>query len=247
MICNRLIFCLVAALASSGCVGTEVGNPQDNESEVTVEFTAEPQDPRALTLSNGIDISEAWMGVEEVGLRESSRCEDSERFDDESPFAVELITGEEIPGAAMLTQTATSFCRLELELESVAESIPGAPEALGEASIYMIGTLEDGTPFEVLAEVTETVRLQGPFDAAGTTRLLVSFDLQNWLIPEDFEGIEPDANGTLILDPEVAGDVNERIAQAVLESARLIRDNNENGVLDDGDEVVATSAETLEQ
>ncbi len=232
----------ICALPLCACVGTEVGNPQDRE--VTIEFTAAPlEDPRALTLSNGIELDEAWIAVEEVGLRESARCEDSERFDDESPFSVELLAGIEAPSAPMLVPEASEFCRLELELETLAEVTGNVPEALQDDSVYLTGRLEDGTPFEVRAEVSETIRLDGPFTISSNTKFLVAFDVSQWVVPADFDNVVADPDGVLRLDAEVDGAAIERLSDAVQNSGRLVRDINRNGVFDPDDIVVATSVE----
>lgn len=237
---------LCAALVT-GCVGTEVGNPQDDDSQITVEFSADVfEDPRALTLANGIEIDEAWIGIEEVGLRETSRCEETDRFDDEARFAVELLAGSEVPRAPTLNQPATDFCRLELELESLeGEDAPaGLPEALSRSSIYVTGSLEDQTPFEAEIEFSETIRLDGPFEARGPTRFIVAFDLQAWLVPDDFAGLTAEQDGVVRLNVDTVTDEETitRIRDAIERSGRLVRDNNDNGVFDEGDEVVATSA-----
>jgi hypothetical protein len=238
----RLFPTCISALALAGCVGTEVGNPQDG-SEVTVEFRVEtPQDPRALTFSNGIDIDSFWVAIEEVGLVETAACEESERFDDELPFAVELVEGIEVPDSPMLKQSAIDFCKLEIEVDDSIALVSPAPDELLGRSLLVRGTLPDATPFEFRSNVADTIALEGELRAQGATRLLVSFDIDNLFAPEDFESLEP-VDGVVVLDAETDEETTSRISQAFLASATLVRDDNDNGVVDPEDTVIATSEE----
>lgn len=234
--------CAALAALTVGCVGTEVGNPQET-ADVTVEFSVVPEDQRALTLDNGIELDSVWLALEEVGLRETARCDESERFDDESPFAVELLTGRELPDAPMLSLQTTNFCKMELELEPFeSDEFGEIPPEIATSSVFISGRLEDDTPFEVELEIDDTIELDGPFEARGVTRLIVAFDLNTWLTADSFADVQTDPDGVLRLSELSSPDAAEQISDAIIRSGRLVRDINNNGTFDQDDELLATSA-----
>ena len=202
---------LVACTALSmifwmSCVGTEVGNPQTIESEI--DFDAyEHQDPRALTLESGISIDRAWLHIESIEFRDAADCDGQEVSQIQGPFAVDLLSGRELPEKPVLTHRGQGFCKTLLRLRTAADETlaDGAPESLRDASLVVEGTYEDGTPFTIAAELNETyvitARDERGFAFDETTNPLVGLAL-NTLVESTLrdEKIEPLEDGSVVID-----------------------------------------------
>jgi hypothetical protein len=226
------------ALMIAGCVGTEVGNPQDT-SKVSVDLTAyERQIRGALTLANGIEIEQAWLVFEELSLRSAANCQESEdddgEFEIEHAFAVELISGQQFPAIAPFDKQATEYCRLEMDLADADLSVlpEGVPAELAEMSILVRGKRDDGTPFTLRDDFNDTFRLDGPFSLeAGIEPLVVAFALDDWLSPAQLDEAEGDAQ--IVIDKDTNADLLDPFRDSVRRSAALFRDANGDGELQD--------------
>lgn len=246
------------ALILAGCVGTEVGNPQD--SEASVDFAGyEHADPRALTFESGARIERAWLSVESLELREASDCDGPETLQVEGPFAVDLVGGQELPEAPTFTRPATSYCKLKLRLRPLAAPIDGAPEALTEASLYVTGETAGGVPFEVRAELNEAyvmVARGGEFSLERAHEsLLVGVALNELIEPALADAAESSAapadtpaepnpasergEDQLLIDAQTNQSSLAQIKQSLRSSLRLFRDRDEDGRVDAPDALIA--------
>ena len=138
---NRRLFNIFIGLTlvfMASCSGTDVGNPA-----APAEFDFAGLDTAtqgALTLSTGLVIDEAWLALD--GLRfwrldDAGACEGDGRIDLDGPFAIELISGQELPNKPSFTpEEGSEFCRVDLNFNAkLADTLPeNAPAALGEAA-----------------------------------------------------------------------------------------------------------------
>lgn len=222
---------IVAALCVlASCVGTEVGNPQD-DTDVSVQFTGvEQPPPNALTLSSGLRVDEAWMVFSESSVELAENCEEDEEIDVEQPFVVELIGGSELPGPNMFTRPRGDYCAFEVELGALAaDELPAdTPAELASISILVRGALSDGTPFVLRSTTEESISLEGEFAfTAESEALLIAFALDRWFAES---GIDDIAGGDIaLIDGENNADVLEAVNERIPDSALLIRDTNEDG------------------
>lgn len=245
---RRFTFVLALAVLS-GCAGTEIGNPQtDQTTNVQFEFAPLPVAANALTLASGIEVDRAWLAVEEIRFRPDEACLD---IDETSPleedyigpqasFSIDVVTGELDPPLEPFGVPAQAYCRFELELDSESS------DDLEPYSIIIEGTLADGRPFEILIEEDAELELRGDFTLSpGDATLFLAFDLESWLIPEQFQDLEEDADGVVRVssNSDEAEDVADAIFDAIDRSLTLFRDLNANGVIDlDTDEIIARSS-----
>lgn len=227
----------------AGCVGTEVGNPQDVEeeqTEVSFEFAAVAPAPNALTLANGLEIDRAFLAVEELGLRRASDCDGDNRLDLERPFSVDIVTGDTQPALGPVLRPAVSYCRLEIEI-SAPEARDGLPAELDGKSVWVTGSTADGTPFEISLQESDELRIDGEFTLErGGDALIVGFDLASWVSPAELESVIPADDGVIRIDSD-NGDSEELVSDIlknVADSITLFRDINNNGRLDTGEDVV---------
>lgn len=218
-----------------GCVGTEVGNPEDTKtSNVSVEFSGyDSQQRGALTLASGVEIDEAWLVFDELRLREAANCDGGQEVDVDRAFAVELISGRELPALDGFARPATRYCRLELRFaESDIDALPSeAPAELDGLSILVRGSY-DGTPFVVRDDFSDRFRLDGSFTLSEEREpLLVAFALDRWLNASDFEAAAGDSE--IVIDDSNNSDLLDLFRDRVRQSAGLFRDSNEDGELQD--------------
>lgn len=238
MRCNPLL--LSSLLALCACVGTEVGNPQDDVA-VSVAVTGYQRPQLAqLTLSTGVQIDSAWLIVEELELREAATCEDIGRTRLASPVAVDLLAA---PAPLMLAAAQARYCRMEVKIGRVDALPAGAPADLADHAIVARGRRADGVPFVLRSRLQEALRVRGDFSLDGPEAgLVLAFSLDQWLSPAVLDAATP-VGGQLLIDEDNNEAALAAFEAAVARSADLFRDANRDGLLQPADllQRVATS------
>ena len=218
------------------CTGTEVGNPQDDETEIELRTQGLDRSvPGGLVLENGVELVEAWMVFEEIEFRSGRECEVVYPVGDATINAVELISGEEFPGYDLAVVPAQSYCRFTLELTPVAAAdLPaGVPQELEGLSLLIRGNTPEGVPFEVHYEEDETIDLHGRFTLSpGSESLFTVFAMDRWISPRQSRA-DQDGEETILIDDETTPDLLEEIVEGILESGLLVRDADQDGALTD--------------
>ena len=187
----------------------------------------------------GIRIDEAWVSVGEVEFELAAECDrDLEVEFTLPPRAVDLASVA--PEVEPLDLPGDDYCRVEFSLAPPQLPLPvGAPAELQGHTIVLIGSTEDGTPFELVsaAEFELEVRPGGGFIVPGDAlrRFVLSFDAATWLGGAGLESGSTAADGVI----HVSDAQNEAILDAFEErlegSADLVNDRNGNAVLDAGE------------
>ena len=151
-----LLTLLLAPLlvSAAGCVGTDVGNPQDTQTQFV--FTTElPEEMVANGLiSRGAELTEAWVTIDSIELRED--CSSSRAESIPGPFFVDLLATDKSTIPAVIGRS--DYCRLIVTLAPGEE----APTALQDRAIWLKGKRADGADFEVSAEAPISMRFRGP-------------------------------------------------------------------------------------
>jgi hypothetical protein len=217
-------------VAATSCVGTEVGNPQEDAS-VSVEFTGVEQPrPSALTLSSGVRIDEAWLVFSESSVELASSCDEDDEIDVDQPFVVELVSGSELPTPNMFTRPRANYCRFELEVAALnVDELPaGVPDDLDATSLSVRGARADGTPFVLRSQVETTIELAGDIALTGDKEpLIVAFAIDRWF--EEVGLDEAEGGDQVLIDADNNVEILEAINANVPASALLIRDSNDDG------------------
>lgn len=244
-----------ASVLLFGCVGTEVGNPAQNNNvpettEVSIEFVGYQDLTRnALSLENGIEIEEAWVVFDELRFQEcldddNTEREDEEQIDDEEsgrnddhtetgwlgPGVVELTSGQEYP-ALLATMTPGNYCGIEFDVKPAEriELSPQSPTELGTASVLIRGRTPTGVKFELLGEIEAEFSLEGDIQMiAGEDAFLIGFALNKWFDADFFKETKGDP---IIINTDQHSDWLETFENSFEESAVLYRDANGDGVL----------------
>lgn len=180
-------FCILPGLLLAGCVGTIVGNPQEEdgasapdtspqEAQVVFDFvdygggggtpdtqpgnTAEPPTDPPVERQGQVELLEAWMVFDQIRILEAGRCAPELGVALSQRVVVELIEGRELPTRPGFNHALASVCDVSFRIShlSAGELPAGAPAELAERSLLIKGLRGDGTPFSIQAQLDEELR-----------------------------------------------------------------------------------------
>jgi hypothetical protein len=234
----RAIGLLVLGLACplEGCSGTETGNPKPPAIEL--RFTAYSADFNRVAVGvqgSGLRVDHAFVTLERVELLPCSG----------SGKSLELSVGEleltQRPPRVLLAESEeTDFCAARVLLARGAGDL--AP-ALAGRSALVEGVRADGLPFQIASELELTVDLTSspPTSPFGSRRLLLGFNLAEWLNGVGVETAVAE-NGMVSID-STHGPAALAIFDAQVKSAvALFDDADGNGQLAGDNQPPAASA-----
>lgn len=245
---------LVIALAGPSCVVTDVGNPEEDKSDVEMDFagyTETETQTNALTLPSNARIDRAWIVLSDFRFRSAAECEEDVvgGYDVTEPVVIDLLAREPVYEAPMFTKPAGDYCKLDVSFAPIgAEELPeGAPSDLAGLSVLVEGARADGVEFRIEGGFDSKFHLKGDTEdialQKGHEHLIVGFVLDEWLNEAKLDNVESEET-ILINDesnPELLGDFEA----AVKRSARMFRDHNDNRRLDANEkgQAIASSAQ----
>lgn len=230
------ILCPLALVAS--CSGTEVGNPStDSNMDFALYNTPAASLREASTLAGEGAIIQAWVAVERVRLRSAADCSGGAEAELAGPIAVDLLRPGSAPELVGFALPATDYCRIEIKWNAFSSGLPArAPTELTDASFFLEGTREDGTPFVLRSRRNDELRLEaigGAFavaDDSGT--LFVGMDSALLLAGVNLAGADVNADGTIYIDDNANRDLLEAFEASLEAATRLYEDSDGNGLLD---------------
>jgi hypothetical protein len=237
-----LVGCGFAALAFA-CGprgGTDVGNGATTTFDVGAYKTKSGAGTDALTLESGVEIETFWISTADFRLLPGSGCTGptgTGKIDHEGPIVADLLQADPAPGRSEPVEIdAGDYCRLQAQLEPVgSDELPaGAPSELVDAVIFVTGTRADGPPFTVRSGRSVELQLDAPdgapFEMLGDNALAVAFDLEAMVGALDLDAAEGES---IVIDETTDPPRLAAFENSVRGSARLFRDENQDGVLDD--------------
>lgn len=225
----------------SGCVVTDVGNPQTSPEKtetplklVAYDSTANTDLANALTLAIGLEVTHAWVSIDEL---QAEGCEVNGVEPDElefAPFFVDLISGRAYPEPIKLASDST-FCELSMEIKPAEGVLPGGvPADMQGLSIMVRAIRRDGTPVQVRGDFSETLRLRGDVNLRDMDSLFVGFAANEWF-DENVQALLAE-DGAVVIDPDTNTDTYDLFRASFKNSSRLFRDENRDGELDDDED-----------
>lgn len=224
---------LPAILVTLGCVGTDVGNPQDTpdsgDDRIALGLAADITTASQSLVQGGLEIEAAWTVVESISLRRD--CDGaSANFVSEGPFVVNLLEPQSYPIPLTRSAESPDYCRLSV-LFAPAKSTDTGPEALRGNWLLLSGNVS-GTPFTITASRAERLRFVGRsapirLEANEINALFADLGLLEWLA-ENVSDIEEE----LTLDDDTVGPLGPSLRFAIRSQARLYRDDNQNSRVD---------------
>ncbi len=238
---------VAVTVAASGCVGTDVGNPQDDspedrektDAELRFEGVDRPPQPKALTLPGGFVLDEAWMAVDGAGLRPDGECSERAPRQADRSLVVDLLADETTRRTVLPEVEAGRYCGLDVYLAPVSESehdeTDSLPGAMVGHSVLLAGERGDGTEFRLEADLERRIAIRA--DAEGFVlspdrrQFLLVAALRSWIDRERLDEFA-DGDGPIVIDAERHPDAYEHFREAVGETIFLYRDTNGNGQLE---------------
>ncbi|MGM0557953.1 MAG: hypothetical protein ACQEVA_16325 [Myxococcota bacterium] len=233
---KRLLYSLLfIGVALSGCVGTDVGNPQE-PSEVELDVKGyDDSNPNALTLPSGLRIDSAWLSMNQFEFRRGENCGSSTGVV-EQPILVDVISNETVTERPMFTTPAGDYCRFDAGFVPWSGDVPeGAPADMAGYSVLIEGARSDGTEFVVRSDMDMPLQLASQNSAfalrEGPESLLIGFALNEWFNETTLDNIE--ANGEqIVIDSNSNASIYGQFNAALRRSSGLFRDENADNALD---------------
>jgi hypothetical protein len=217
-----------------GCVGTDVGNPQDG-SEVELDAKGyESINTSALTLPSGLRIDSAWISLSQFEFRSSQDCASSQAVFDQ-PILVDVIANQTVTDRPQFTVPAGDYCRLDAGFIPWSGDVPdGAPESISGYSVVVEGARADGAEFIVRSDMDMSLILNarsGAFALSdGAESLIIGFAVDMWFNENTLDAIDA-GNGRIEIDPGTNPNVYNQFNAALRRSAHLYRDANRDNAL----------------
>ena len=205
------------------CVGTDTGNPP-----LSASLSARSSDPAVVIspAAGEVVVGGAWISLSEVRLTLGERCDHLSE-----PYAVDVV-GDLVVGLPTAGIPETSICGVHVDLHAPSELPAGAPDALADRTLLLVGRLADGRPFEISSALTRGINVSGPapFSLDEGAGAMIVFDVSRWVAGLDLAGLLPDADGVVRLGP---GDAELEIFEnGAVGGVELYADVDGDGVLD---------------
>jgi len=226
--------------ALTACGGTDVGNGRSIKLELQGYEDPAFNQAQSLTLESGVLIESLFVNVDRLSFEPAvnGSCDDRPELDDvdlPGPVVANLVGEGVLGGAPVLPEQDASLCEFEFRYQPLDLGVApaGAPAEMEGLSIRMTGERADGTTFVVESRLGEELELEAregsPFTVGeGTNALLLSFEIGSWVEALTLDGL----TGPAIIDEEQNQDRLERFEEAVKRSARLLRDDDDDGEVD---------------
>ncbi|MFP4599535.1 MAG: hypothetical protein ACLFVJ_14850 [Persicimonas sp.] len=231
---------LLVIFALSACVGTDVGNPQEEpeeDAEVELNFSGyEQTNSSALVLEERTRIDSAWVVLDEFQFQQSSSCGEEGEADVLEPLVIDLLASEPTYEPPFFIKEVGDYCRLDIGFADVGvDQLPqDAPQRLADHAIVVEGERADGVSFSIQGDFDDKLHLTGAMQSfqleEGRQSLIVGFALNAWIDEgalEDVEGEDP-----IVIDGTNHPELLDEFYKKVKRSAGLFRDQNDNAELD---------------
>jgi hypothetical protein len=232
------------ALLLAGCSGsgTETGNPSFTGSLGYTGHSSAPDDYGIGTPARVAQIDAAWFVL---GRVKTSACDTDVDFE-----VAPLGLGDHAAGSHVstsFTADAGKFCGLRLPFSDVAEdaTTSGAPAALTGHALLLSGELADGTAFTIVSDaapIVELAALDGGFELTNESAgLLLAFDFAVWLKDLDFAAAKRTSAGAIDISSAANSELLAAFDAQLTRGVTLYRDRDQDAVLDENPEVLATA------
>lgn len=202
------------AILLIGCVGTDVGNPQDEpEVDLTVTLETDFQTQTQALTHEGYTVEIVEATLESIELRKD--CDSDLAALTEGPFVLDLLESQDV---AVKNLGAGTYCRASMSF--------GAAKKPDERWFYVEGTLPNDNEFVIQAVRAETFVFNGRnnfiVDADGAS-LNLRFDVIGWLKSVDLPDESP-----LVISEDSNVPLYQQFRQSLKQQAKLFKDNRQN-------------------
>jgi hypothetical protein len=258
-IITGLAFSLAAAILFVGACanpGTDTGNP----TTVGVKVVGITQGALAkfskAQNSGDLNLTEARIVLKEIQLEPLAvSCASDEvepspeppdlEFDFPGPVVVDLLNNSSLPEIGTVQTLSGIYCEIEIKFDKLEPgAVPEIPadDPLVNNAMIIRGTRGDGTPFLVRLTEDDRFKIEGSqangfeiADSNGLEQFFVSLSRNTWFEGVDLNTAEVSGDGTIVLDEANNVALWAGVVENVKRSARLFRDLNGDGVLNDNE------------
>jgi hypothetical protein len=219
-----------------GCSGTETGNPKPPAIELSVTAYSSEFGQVSVGRAGGkLRVDHAFVTLDRVELLTCSARGKSVTFD------VGEVDLAKRPAHLFVAESdETDFCSARVVLSRGTGEVTS--ELAGRSTVLQ-GTREDGASFQVASELELTVNLasSSPSTPIGGRRLLLGFNLADWLDGVGVETATAD-NGTVSIDSTHAPEALATFDSQAKAAVALFDDADGNGQLASDNQTPAASS-----
>lgn len=222
------------------CVGTEVGNPQDDSSVSVVGY--DRTYTQALSSDSPLTLSHAWLSLSLIELKP---CDGGKYLEVKGEHAMNLLTGQGYPNSARLPHSEISYCKMKLRWEPLTQELFFLPAGMKGISLFLDGTRADGTPFSVRAKLKETYTLNakktGGFRFEEGIHPMLGIEFQT-MLSRALQEAQPDGQGRILIDEQTNKSALAEVQKGFMKSINFFDDADNDRRVDPAiDELVASS------
>jgi hypothetical protein len=231
------------------CVGTDVGNPPDDDRRVTgmLEFAAyqpstdddsatasESGRASALVVEGGTDLESVWLSVDEIVVTPANDCRPSAERAIQGPWVVDLLEGRVYPEPPVLTRSPDEFCALRLELAPMKFGPDEAPVGLEGKSFQIVGTTPAGNSLTITSGSRRRLKYDGDEFVVGgddtdEEHFIAAFEPDAWL--EDLD-VDNQGQSPIGLDDNRSPASIATFWSTFGKNSRIVRDGDRDGAID---------------
>ena len=194
-----------AALTVISCAGTETGNPVVSKSISLHVHSSRPDVVAVSSTTQGTVIDEAWVAFGNFAFLRSGQCGHIDSFMHEGPAVIVAdLAGSKLHIEVPVEPRA--YCGIVAPLENANTALPkGAPAALRDHSIVVLGHRADGVAFTLAYPQLDELELVPPSDPSFLVRsdgppLLLVFDAATWMEGLDLGRATLATDGSILVD-----------------------------------------------
>lgn len=229
-----LVWTLAFSLVPLSCVGTDVGNPPSvpDDAQLSLALVATSSD---ATVAGPVRVGDVWIDSAGIGLGDLKLANGSGKLGTsllEAPVAFNPLTGQTSSDTS-ITLSPGPYRSMVLTLRPLDPAPIGFPGELADSSVVIEGRRPDGSPFILIAALTEPIWLSAATTfqvRGGSHTLFIRFAVERWFVGEQLSELTDSSER--IIDSSNSPDLVEHFSEALAASATLVQDSDDDGALD---------------
>ena len=219
------------------CTGTDVGNGVVDVDFAIYDSESTSQGLFSQAAPAGIRVTNAWVTVQQIRLRDASDCSGDEEFRLDGPFAVDMLDSGTPEALQDINVTLSDYCRFEFRWDFLDEKLStNHPDELLGTSVLIQGFRSDKTPFIVRSQRADELRLDAretSFSIDETTSaLFVSFDIQALFDNVNLDVAQIGTSGVIRIEEGDNENLLDIFDDNLVNAAKLFDDNDGDKELD---------------
>ena len=228
-----MVWAGVCVCFAAGCMGTEIGNPQDEEVVLRVApVEMEAPSAGALLGADGVEIEEVSWSFSAVAF--TGACGSDELVGDRVGRIVDLVaSGVRVASEVDVSAPAGAYCELGVRVGPIEDALEVRPEMDG-LSMRVSGARADGVPFVLEEDRPFQLKMKGNgasvrLREAERNLLFLVVDVAPLFGDGLLEGLEPGEDGVIRIGRGEHPQVLARVRNQLRTSLRFGQDLDADG------------------